>query len=133
MGGCCSRLSVPSRRPAPGVGPQPACGDHPSERSRALDAPPRPWWFNSWLLGFPYAVSTGAVLSRAGLSLAELVGQPGWARWGCVSRGWWGPSEAAGPSVRFSPLEAADEQSIFLSLALTEQRGLEFAGLSIPA
>lgn len=46
----------------------------------------------------------------------------------CVE-GWWGPSEAATPSACFSPLEAADEQSIFPSLPLAEQRGLGFAGL----
>lgn len=62
---------------------------------------------------------------------------PGWA--GGDSQGGLGgaggvhPSEAAGASERFSPLEAADEQSILLSLALAEQQGLEFAGLSIPA
>lgn len=62
-----------------------------------------------------YAMSTGAVLGHPWLGWQ---GWPGWALWG-----WWGLSEAAGPSARFSPLEAADDRSIFPSLALTEAAG----------
>lgn len=94
-----------------GVGLQPARGDDPSEQPRALDVLPRPWWVRFVALGVPYAVSTGTVPGQPWLSWW---GQPGWALWG-----WWGPSEAASPSACFSPLEAADEQSIFLSLALS--------------
>lgn len=75
-------------------------------------------------LGVPYTTSSGAVPCH-----------PGWAGGGSRggSVGLVGSVRSGRPVCGFSPLEAADEQSIFLSLALTEQRGLEFTGLSIPA
>lgn len=47
-------------------------------------------------------------------SAAELGGDSSGGLMGLCVKGWWGPSEAATPSVCFSPLEAADEQSISL-------------------
>lgn len=130
---------------SPGVGPQPVHGHGPSERSHALDAPLGPSWVRpgaSWLWGFMVLLGHGSWSSwgsrgplrcdhqgHASPFPAELVGTAMVGSLGLHVKGWWGASEAATPSVCFSPLEAADEQSIFPSLALAEQRGLGFAGL----